>query len=216
MRNLSKRNIQLIRYPINLFCEGLQEKLYFLRLRDLINNEPMRKKQVILDHQDCEGGSPDYVVRKAIRLCPKTQKATSVFDYDFKKAEFENALYLATTNIIYVGYSNINFNYWLVLHKLHSYPSTSTVNSTNAYDQQLRTLYGLHNDADIKAKSIIEQIVSNISLADIYHAIEQCKRIETYNAANKKPNYTPGNIKYYDNPDFTIHHIVEKILSDTL
>lgn len=214
--NKHTRKAQIIRYPINLYCEGLQEKLYFERLRDLINSMASSKKQIALVTKDCAGGSPDAIVRKAFRLCPQTQKATAVFDHDLKVHEFEIAIDLSKQYKIDAGYSNLNFDYWLILHKLTTFPSTATVHNTNAYEKQLKSLYGLQPNDDIKSMDIVKRMVSQITMIDISNAIKNCKIIDAFNKDNKIFLHTPTGNTYYENPDFSLHKIVEKILEDTL
>lgn len=211
----TKRRTQLLRYPINGFFEGLQEQIYFERLRDIVNNCPDKKRIIDLKSDNCGGSAPDVVVNKAIRKSLKTQPSTASFDFDFKQKSFEKAIDLCIKHKIIMAYSNINFDLWLVLHKITK-PSTTQHNNNAAYIPQLRKVYGLPQNANVKEEKIIRKIIEQIELDDIKQAINNCKQIDVFNTSNKICKKTSNSNSYYDNPDFSIHTVVEDILKQTL
>lgn len=213
--NKHQRKQQKVRYPVNLFCEGSQEEKYFEHLKNLINNSGYNKKSVVVNPYNVGGGAPNVIVNTAIRLCPATQTPCAVFDHDLKSEAFNDALDISIRNKIDYGYSNLNFDYWLVLHKTQK-PSTALVTKTDAYVDQLKKLYSLDANDDIKNEKVIEKIVNQITLPDIYNAIANCEKICKFNKDKKVLINTPNGNGYYDNPDFSIHKVISKVLNDTL
>ena len=117
-----------------------------------------------------------------------------------------------------MGYSVINFDYWLVLHKLEKNKIIyGEKNSNDAYVKILKEVYQLSDRDDIKNSDIIKKIVSKITLDDVYHAIDCCKLIEKRNKSTpEKKCYTQKNNIYYTNPDMQIYKVVEKLLNKCL
>jgi len=66
------------------------------------------------------------------------------------------------------------FDLWLVLHKEYT---ARLVNSAGGYVNDVRRIYSLPKDADIKEEDVIEKIVSQISLDDVRTAISNAQRI---------------------------------------
>ena len=211
-KQLQKRKTQKLRYLINIYCEGLQEKLYFHKLGDILNNDDRNKKKVTLNCINCNGGSANVIARKAISQ-HSLQETAAIFDHDLKDNEFKIALDGCKKAKIMVGYSSLNFDLFLVLHKLKGNPPLKINNSNSAYETQLKSLYNLQHNEDIKSECVINKIVSHITMNDIENAIKHCQTIVKYNRNNKKLINTPGNNSYYENPDFSIHEVIGIIIN---
>ncbi len=215
-KKLTKRKKQSLRYPLNLYCEGQQEELYFERLKVLINNDSCNIKKIDYKPYNCGGSSSIVIVETAIRLCPGTQTPYIVFDHDLKERDFCKAIDLCLGKKGEMGYSNLNFDYFLVLHKCEGTPSVSTMYSNDAYEKQLKKLYGITKNEDIKQRSVIKKIVEQITIEDVKKAISKCYWIDDYNKNNRMPINTPCGNHHFDNPDFTIHELVDKVIKNTL
>lgn len=219
-RNLPNRPKKKFEHQIYAYYEGEQEKAYFNHLKTLINNEPECniKRKLTIVPKDCGGGDPRNPVQTAIKNCNFNKTPLVVFDYDNKPNEFEEAIDLSIKNKFDIAYSNINFDYWLVLHKLDiNKINYGQQTSNDAYVKLVKKVYGLDAREDIKNQKTILKILSQIKLEDIKHAIQCCYKIEENNKRdNSKRKITSQQNTYYLNPDFTVHLIVENILKTTL
>lgn len=200
---------------MHTFYEGDQEYEYFNHLKNLINNHPYNHIKLKLVPKNCGGGDPKIPVKSAIRNCSQNKTPVVIFDYDNKKQQFEEAIDLAKDNKFDIGYSNINFDYWLTLHKL---PENKIIYgekvNNDSYVDLLKKTYNLKSTDDIKNMHTIERIINQITFEDVCNAIHNCYCIEKRNAETpgKERSTTNGN-KYYSNPDISVYKIVEKIIS---
>lgn len=201
-------------HQIYTFYEGDQEFEYFNHLKNLINNHPQNKIKIKVVPKNCGGGDPRIPVKCAIKNCSPNKTPLVIFDYDNKKQEFEEALDLSEKNKFTVGYSNINFDYWLTLHKLEiNKISYGEKTSNDSYVKLLKETYKLSTREDIKNLDTIRKIISKITFEDVLHAIECCKLIEKNNVSNfeRKVNTPRGN-SYYKNPDINVYKVVENLI----
>lgn len=217
-RILPTRPRRKFEHQIPAFYEGEQEYEYFNHLRDLINNHCENKRKLTLVPKKCGGGDPKSPVLSAIKNCNQNKTPIIIFDYDNKKQQFEEAIDLATNNKFDIGYSNINFDYWLVLHKLHENEIDYGEKINNdSYVTKLKQVYNLNPTDDIKNIHVIKNIVNKITYTDVLNAIHNCKCIEKRNLETPgKENVTPRNNKYYTNPDISVYKVVEKIIKNCI
>lgn len=197
--------------------EGEQEEKYFKHLQKLINNDDRSLFDVNFNFDSPKGGSPLEVCKyadKSItfgnrRDAEKKHRIVAVFDYDFKDDIFKNAIKYCNDKKIVAGYSNVNFDLWLILHKKYY---SACVSNNSGYHSTIRTLYKLPKFADIKNQEIIEEMVSQITLDDVIEAIANCKKIEE----DKKLTGTlySGLLGHYEQPYIKLHEFVEKVLKD--
>ncbi len=202
----------------NYFCvvEGQQEVLYLKRIAKLLTNFPDR----IVNFNTRIGDA--YTLDRKQSL-PDYDKVC-LFDHDFKPNEFEHNLNTcirldlkskgtkkSTGHRVYHAYSNICFDLWLVLHKKYT---SRLVNSADGYVNDVRRIYSLPKDADIKGEDVIEKIVSQISLDDVRTAILNAQRIRK----SKLPTdelLTNENNPYYTQPDFSIDVFLNTVLKES-
>lgn len=97
----------------------------------------------------------------------------AVFDYDGKQKEYEEALELAEENKIELGNTNYCFDLWLILHKEDYF---HPVAHQDDYANDLRRVFGLSADANIKKEANVNRIVSQIDLSDIVTAIKRADK----------------------------------------
>lgn len=190
-------------------CEGInQEKKYFKKVQEIINSIPTRKMDVLFDFAEPFGGNPRNVVERTItKSIGKTNKV-AVFDYDGKTKEYEEALELANENKIELGNTSYCFDLWLILHKEDYF---DPVSHQGDYANDLRRVYGLSYNANIKKEANVDKMIEQIELKDIVDAIRRADRIERAN--NKKtPHITAyKRMRYYDNPDTRMHTVLRII-----
>lgn len=85
----------------------------------------------------------------------------AVFDRDFKE-EFIDGINLAKKNNIYPAYSNQSFNLFLILHKKYLYKPTTKENN---YEKELKEVYNLDKNSDIKNEDTINTILKQKEIA---------------------------------------------------
>lgn len=194
-------------------CEGInQERLYFLKLQQLINAIPTRKYNVLFDFAEPYGGNPRCVVERAVNKSIGKSNKAALFDYDNMQKQYEEAIDLAFDHSIEVGYTNYCFDLWLLLHKEASPPKVS---HQDDYARYIKVAYGLSASDNIKEKKIVELILNQIELTDIKFAIKQAE-ILTEAHPSSAPHQTQRNhIGYYDNPDTCVHTVIKNIFRKT-
>jgi hypothetical protein len=192
-------------------CEGNQENFYFKHLKELINREEQRKHDVNFSFICTNGGSPLVVAKRADVAYAGSFERFAAFDYDGKHEEFISALDFCDKKKIICGYCNFCFDLWLLSHKIKFLKGVLTA---QGYEAEVRSTFGLPAEADIKGAAVIKQILSQISLEDIRKAIKNAQYIIQDNNQVKVPQFTSKSIKFFDNPDLSIHIFVEKVLKD--
>lgn len=141
-----------------------------------------------------------------------------LFDHDFNKGEFENNLKTClqlnrsrkkNSAVVDHAYSSICFDLWLVLHKKFI---SRPAKSPKEYLDDVRDLYSLPNETDIKSKKAMEQILAQITLEDVKTAIRNAERIRNSKMENDK--FYVNNTYYYNDPDFSIHIFLKRYLKN--
>lgn len=203
----------ILRKPDLLYiiaCEGKnQEKLYFERVQNIINAIDKRKYNILFDFAEPFGGDPKCVVERAInKSIGKTNKA-AVFDYDGKKNKYEEAIDLGIENNIELGYTNYSFDLWLIWHKIDF---DACVNCQNDYESEVKRVFGLKANRNIKKENAVQEINSQIALQNILDAIDRAEKKGQDNKNNKVAIITVKGNKYYSNPDTRIHIILKEVL----
>lgn len=192
-------------------CEGQQETMYLKHLSRLLKNS-----ERVITFNTVEKG-PEEIEKQYFDY-----DAAALFDYDNNQTEFLNKLKtcekLAKKNkpskskndrYIYHAYSNVNFDLWLILHKEYF---NRPVSSNDAYVADVRRIYSLDREANIKNKDVIEQILAQIMLDDIKKAISHADRIKQSKLDSDIKRQ--GDIAYYSNPDFSLHEFIRVVLKE--
>jgi hypothetical protein len=193
-------------------CEGQQEKMYLSHLSSLLNQS--RQKTVTFE---CVVGNISKYKKSY-----KEYDYVGVFDYDFKEKEFlgnieqcnkEDKIFQksrkAEKKRFYHAYSNINFDLWLILHK-EDFRKTHRTN--DAYIADVKRIFNILSDS-IKSKKDMKAILKAITLEDVKNAIIRAENIRKA----KEDCDIIGNKEYivYDNPDFSIHLFLKRVLQDS-
>ena len=194
---------------LNYFCvvEGQQEEMYLEHISSLLRDFP--KRTVKFNIKIGNAGE--------LEKSPFDYDKVCLFDHDFNQIEFENNLKIClqlnshrkkNEAVIDHAYSSICFDLWLVLHKKFiSRPATSP----QEYVNDVRKLYGLSREDNIKSKDVIEKILKQITLDDVKTAILNAERIRNSKTEESKI-YVNNTDYYYQDPDFSIHVFLRKVL----
>lgn len=219
-KKLPNRQKRKFEHQIYAYYEGEQEYEYFKHISELINSQPSNKikRKLKIIPKNCGGGDPRTPVLTAIKTCSLIKIPMVIFDNDNKENQFEEALDLATKSKFDIGYSNINFDYFLALHKLNENKIVFTeYTKNNCYVDLVKKCYNLKDDDDIKSSNTIKKIISQITLEDVFKAVHNCEVIDKRNKQTPyKSVRTPNANVYFKNPDIQIYKVVKKILSQTL
>ena len=106
------------------------------------------------------------------------------------------------------AYSNICFDLLLVLHKAFL---SRSANSAKEYVNDVRELYSLSNEADIKSREVMMKILAQITLDDVKTAIFNAEGIRKNKTEDSKIIINDTDYYYHD-PDFSINIFLKKVL----
>ncbi len=195
-------------------CDGQQEKMYLEHVARLVNDFPNKviKFNVYIDRP--------YRLKKTY----EDYSCAALFDYDFDDVNFKRNIELCdklnrnerkygkgkNQRFIYHAYSNVNFDLWLILHKKDF---NRPVSRTDAYVNEVRKIYGLGSNEDIKNRETLNRILNQISLIDVKKAIERAEKIKK--TKDPKEATKVGSTLIYPNPDFSIHEFLKVVLKDS-
>lgn len=113
-----------------------------------------------------------------------------------------------------LGYTNLTFDLWIILHK-------ATCNGSQAhrknYISPLNQAYGekFENMDEYKHEDNFKRCLGQLSIDNVRNAIDRGNKIMTRNRENGYRLYEYKGYKYYkENPSLAINEIIEKILKD--
>lgn len=190
-------------------CDGQQEEMYLKHIALLIKKHQERVVTFNTTQGSAEGLKKNYT----------EYDNAALFDYDFKDMEFQRKINICAQlqrknrkskgKNVYHAYSNVNFDLWLILHKEDFY---RPVTSNDAYAADVRRIYKLGSEADIKEKAVIERILGKISLDDVKDAIRRAEQIRARKL--ESDCFMVGSVACYGNPDFSLHEFLKIVLKD--
>lgn len=202
--------------------EGQTEKWYFEHLQKLINDDeniPYKVKfEIKINHS---------VISSAKNLTlPYKMKAFHICDYEskdmlhieqFKKVleELKNVRKINKNLSYKLGYSNLTFDLWIILHKkmqrkLVNHRKNYIADINLAYNENFETIDKYKEEENFK------KVLEKITLQDVKTAIKNGNEIRKFNEENNnKERRSFGQVIYYlNNPDVTINECVEQILNE--
>lgn len=200
--------------------EGETEKWYLDWLQGAINSDPVIKHTVSI-RSKVEKNPVKFA--KSIPIIDKVE-ITHWFDYeshDHIEGFLEVLDLLKRANSLsgrrikyYLGYSNLTFELWMVLHKEDSnahvgHRSHYLRNINSAYNEQFTEL------GTYKHESNFKRVLRTLTLNDVRDAIRRANRIMQRHEENGVRFLEHRGFKYIrDNPSLTIHESVAKIFQD--
>ncbi|MDR3048669.1 MAG: RloB family protein [Elusimicrobiota bacterium] len=198
--------------------EGNTEELYCRHLQSLVNNSQIPLFNLSLTI--AQSKSPRKFIKNKLFICAQ---AFHIFDYDNDDNLFKATLKeISDINdgykdkVIYKsGYSNISFDLWILLHKTKF---ASHIFNCNQYLPLINKAYNAYFESMDKYKQeekFKKQILSKITLDDVFQAIKNANEIREQNKkTNKKSAQYYGQKYYLDNPDLTVHECIEEMLRE--
>ena len=190
-------------------CEGQQEEMYLKHVEFLLKKFPER----VVTFNTTQG-SPEKLKKNYTEY-----DNAALFDYDFKEEEFCRNIMICEQlqrksrkekgKNVYHAYSNVNIDLWFILHKEDF---NRPVASNDAYVGDVRRIYGLNREADIKEKANLEKILKQITLEDVKCAIKRANQIRT--GKLESDCFIVGTVTCYGNPDFSLHDFFKIVLQD--
>lgn len=197
--------------------EGETEVLYFQHLKKLIYAEEKRIANPVFH---IEKSSPLKYAKKlpVIQSCT----ITAVFDVEDNDADhmqrFENTLKEMKDSekigkaIKYeLGYSNIDFELWIILHKKDMF---GNISSRSQYLTNINSVFGTKFQGlkEYKVEKNFNKILSQITLEDVKNAITRAEKIINQRKSEDKPLISSGYEWYERNPSLSVHLAIKKIL----
>jgi len=201
--------------------EGQTEELYFEWLEKEINKCPNTSCRVSFDCQV----EPDPIKRiKKMNIIGKTE-IWHIYDYESNGLEHRKRFFDTIDKMTkaermgkqvkyLLGYSNLTFDLWMILHKTNCYSSkpynTAYLKDINkAYDENFQSM------DEYKEKDNFTRCLSKISLNDVIQAVNRAKHIEQMNLQNGYTKQVYKKFTYYaENPSLDIWLAIKKILED--
>ena len=211
------QRLQINKYFFSV--EGETEILYFQYLQKLIRMEEKRIANPVFQVEKC---SPSKYVKKISVIQPCV--ITAVFDVEDADIEhqkrFENTLKemkdaekIGKSIKFDLGYSNIDFELWIILHKKDLF---SSVGNKSDYLRNINQIFGTKFEGlkEYKEERNFLQILAKITLEDIKSAVKRAEKIEKQRYSESTPNKNYGYEWFDKNPSLSVHNIVKKILTE--
>ncbi|TYQ13206.1 UNVERIFIED_CONTAM: RloB-like protein [Acetivibrio alkalicellulosi] len=190
-------------------CEGQQEEMYLKHVAFLLKKFPHRVVTFNTTH-----GLPERLKKNYTEY-----DNAALFDYDFKEEEFRRNIMICEQlqrksqkekgKNVYHAYSNVNIDLWFILHKEDF---NRPVASNDAYITDVRRIYGLSHEVNIKEKVTLDRILREITLKDVKQAIRRAEQIRK--SKLESDCFMVGNVACYGNPDFSLHDFLKIVLQD--
>jgi len=205
--------MKLYRKRYHCICEGQQEEMYLAHVGRLLTDRP----RCVVTFTT-ERGSPASLERAARY---GEYDVVALFDHDGNHARFEENVKVCeeldrkggkgrNRQRVFHAYSNMNFDLWLVLHKIEF---TRPVHSNDAYVPVVRGVFGLEPEANIKSRHHMEKILAQISLDDVRAAITRADNIRARKLQDDGRKI--GSWPCFPNPDLSIHDFLKTVLRET-
>lgn len=205
-----------------LTYEGETEFWYFEWLREQINKDERRCANLVFQAEKTL--APDkyakrvtsvFEGRKWYHILDKesaTQNNIEKFRNGLKSFRKANGVRKYIKCIL--GYSNISFELWLLLHKSDF---RSPVIQPSDYWPHIKKIFKLKSVSKFehyKHEENFKKVLSQLTLEDVYNAIQRAKSLMEQLGETDEP-VEFCKFRYYEtNPSLSIHVVVEDILKD--
>lgn len=207
------------RYPNEapiITCEGETEVWYFNHLKKLINTTSACKLKLTY--------KPEVEIEplkkaKSFRFLYKrswyhildkeTCRQSDIKVFNIRISDFKKIKKINKNAELALGYSNVSFELWLLMHKSNKTP---VVHSAKGYWKDIKKVYKLDDiDTfdDYKSEKVFERVLKQITLNDVKAAIRRADKLQRDNANINR--HTNELNHYEDNPSTSVHDVVKAI-----
>lgn len=205
-------------YYLNV--EGETEKWYFLWLQNMINNSSESRFNVRFNigvKKDPVKHVKNITIIKDLQIiCIFDRESQSKEDTNLFRAaldKMKEAENLGKTVKCKLGYSNLSFELWMILHKTDSFAPQ------NSCDNYLRLINGAYDRAFESLKIYKQErnfnyLLQSLNINDVIEAVERGRIIMENCAKNSAIKEYKGYKFYDENPSLSIHEIVARILKE--
>lgn len=205
-----------------LTYEGETEGWYFEWLRDRINECDERCANLCFQSEKTL--TPDRYAKQVTSVF-EGRKWYHIVDKETTAkehvAKFENGLKslkaaksIRRTIKFMLGYSNVSFELWLLLHKKEF---SRPLSNASDYWPEIKRVFGLKDVSNFdsyKHEKNFKKVLNQLTLEDVKLAISRARTLMNANAETDKAKKFSG-FEFYDtNPSLSIHLVVEDILKD--
>lgn len=201
--------------------EGETEKWYLDWLQKTINSDSRSKYNVKFDSKI----ERDPVSRVKNLSTIGNIEITHIFDIESEATDYEKGFHKTLErmkeaqglgkNIVYkLGYSNLTFELWMILHKAGCNGGKTKCKEyrpdlNNAYGEKFKDLQEYKNEDNFK-----KRILQNLTIKDVIHAVEKSQSIMEENEEIYELKNHEGYEYYKENPSLTVWEIIDKILRE--
>lgn len=201
--------------------EGEMEGWYLQWLQNTINRVETRRYNAKFDVK-VEKNPMSRI--KSLTVSDKTE-ITHVFDMEgqedvFQKqfcsvlSQMKEAESLGKKIKYYLGYSNLTFDLWMILHKMDynaekSHRKQYLDDINKAYHEKFEGMNKYKEEANFK-----KRILATLSFEDVKKAIERANGIMKKKERDYNPREYKGYEYYRENPALNLGKVFEKILKD--
>lgn len=197
--------------------EGETEVWYLKHLQMIIQSQEKRKVNPVITVKKT---SPMKFLKTFSTLCRST--ITAFYDVeepvDGHNAQFESFLKEMNDaektgkSIIYeLGYSNIDFELWIILHKKNLF---KTVTNKANYLKEINDAYSTEFEHlnEYKTKKNFKKILNQITLDDIKNAVSRADHIENQRKTDSIQKSLYGYKWFLKNPSLSLHGTIKNII----
>lgn len=201
--------------------EGETEKLYLEWLQQVINHCEDSLYRVVLKCKVLK--DPTKVVKNIAPPAGRKIIIHHLFDYEGEQHDHEFRQTLALAKKVgtlkrdiscKIGYSNLTFESWLLLHKQ---ANVRTVIRQTEYLQDINRVFSqaFESLSSYKKRDNFAKILNKLTLDDVKTAIANAKRLVERLQRDNETLYRHSGYEYYKrNPSFSVHERIEYVLKE--
>lgn len=208
------------KYSPIITCDGETEKWYFEHLQKLINADEKRCKDANFSPIVAQKPFKTSKSKTILYDTPwfhitdtETQRESDIVSFHRILEELNMIKMNKKEAIITLGYSNVSFELWLLLHKICT---VQNIENAHGYWENIKVAFQLkkiHSFQDYKKERVFARVLEKINLSDVRFAIRNARSIELQLRQVVNPVRFCGFEYFADNPSTSLHYVVDEILN---